>query len=120
MNKQFECDGESTSARRLPRKILPAQCGRHVGVAKVIVNNNPETVKRRWRSFCTAAGWCFAPALMLRSVAARRERRRFHSPNALRCVSKHEGEPNHSSSSFETRARACKFAERLRHARSSG
>src|SRR5262249_5193624 len=30
-------------------------------------------------------------ALMLRSVAARRERRRLHSPNALRCVSKHEG-----------------------------
>src|SRR5262249_53866658 len=29
--------------------------------------------------------------LMLRSIAARRERRRFHSPSALRCVSKHEG-----------------------------
>src|SRR5215510_2095817 len=28
---------------------------------------------------------------MLRSVAARRERRRFHSQSALRCVSKHEG-----------------------------
>src|SRR5262245_62903780 len=28
---------------------------------------------------------------MLRSIAARRERRRFHSPSALRCVSKHEG-----------------------------
>src|SRR5262252_363003 len=32
-----------------------------------------------------------SPALMLRSIAARRERRRLHSPNALRCVSKHEG-----------------------------
>src|SRR5262245_13192008 len=30
-------------------------------------------------------------ALMLRSIAARRERRRFHSPSALRCISKHEG-----------------------------
>src|SRR5262245_53188383 len=60
MNKQFECDGDSTSARRLPWKTLPAQCGRHVRVAKVIVNNNPETVKRRRRSFCTAAGWSFA------------------------------------------------------------
>ena len=29
-------------------------------------------------------------ALMLRSIAARRERRRFHSPNAPRCVSKDE------------------------------
>src|SRR5215831_12225129 len=29
-------------------------------------------------------------ALMPRSIAARRERRRFHSPGALRCVSKHE------------------------------
>ena len=28
---------------------------------------------------------------MLRSIAARRERRRFHCPSALRCVSKHEG-----------------------------
>src|SRR5262249_30388480 len=34
---------------------------------------------------------CFPLALMLRSVAARRERRPLHSPNALRCVSKHEG-----------------------------
>ena len=29
--------------------------------------------------------------LMLRSIAARRERRRFRTPNVLRCVSKHEG-----------------------------
>ena len=43
-------------------------------------------------------------ALMLRSIAARRERRRFHSPSALRCVSKHEAMP-WPSSSFETRAR---------------
>jgi len=28
---------------------------------------------------------------MLRSIAARRERRRFRRPNAPRCVSKHEG-----------------------------
>src|SRR5262249_53029015 len=40
------------------------------------------------RPLHTAAGWF---ALMLRSIAARRERRRFHSPSALRCVSKHEG-----------------------------
>jgi hypothetical protein len=33
--------------------------------------------------------------LMLRSIAARRERRCFHSPSALRCVSKHEGEQSH-------------------------
>src|SRR5262249_11519618 len=45
-------------------------------------------------------------ALMLRSVAARRERRPLHSPNALRCVSKHEGKPSRSSPSFETRVRA--------------
>src|SRR5262245_48451571 len=64
---------------------------RHVAVAPLPVNNRPETGKRSRPSFCTAAGWCFALALMLRSVAARRERRRFHSPNALRCVSKHEG-----------------------------
>src|SRR5262249_39763013 len=74
---------------------------RHVGVAVFIVNNNLETMKlRRW-SFRTPAGWCFPLALMLRSVAARRERRRPHSPNALRCVSKHEGTPSRSSSSFE-------------------
>src|SRR5262245_7036465 len=59
-------------------------------------------------------------SLMLRSIAARRERRRFRSPNALRCVSKHEGEPNRTSSSFETRVRAFEFLELLRHARSSG
>src|SRR5262245_25412539 len=64
---------------------------RHVAVAPLPVNNRPETGKRSRPSFCTAAGWCFALALMLRSVAARREHRRFHSPNALRCVSKHEG-----------------------------
>jgi hypothetical protein len=40
-------------------------------------------------------------ALMLRSLAAEPERRRFHGPSPLRCVSKHEGPP---SSSFETRA----------------
>jgi hypothetical protein len=51
---------------------------------------------------------------MLRNIAAHRERRRLHSPSALRCVSKHEGELNRTSSSFETRARACKFAECLR------
>jgi hypothetical protein len=32
---------------------------------------------------------------MLRSIAAGRERRRFHSRSALRCVSKHEGTPSH-------------------------
>ena len=30
---------------------------------------------------------------MLRSIAAHRERRRLHSPRALRCVSKHEATP---------------------------
>jgi hypothetical protein len=62
MDHQFECDGGSmrTSARMLPWKILNAQCGRHVRVAKVIVNNNPETMKRSRPSFRTAAGWCFA------------------------------------------------------------
>jgi hypothetical protein len=58
--------------------------------------------------------------LMLRSIAARGERRCFHSRSTLRCVSKHEGEPYRPSSSFETRVRAFEFAERLRHARSSG
>src|SRR5262249_3193228 len=52
----------------------------------------------RRRSFGTAAGGCSAPAcqnaprplaLLLRSIAAPRERRRFHSGRALRCVSKH-------------------------------
>ena len=32
-------------------------------------------------------------ALMLRSIAAEPERRRFHGPSPLRCVSKHEGVP---------------------------
>src|SRR5262245_30623640 len=45
----------------------------------------------RRSSFRAATGWCFPLALMLRSIAAGRERRRFHSPSALRCVSKHEG-----------------------------
>jgi hypothetical protein len=56
-------------------------------------------------------------ALMLRSIAAEPERRRFHGPSPLRCVSKHEGPP---SSSFETRARSLEFAGALAHARSSG
>jgi hypothetical protein len=43
------------------------------------------------------------PALMLRSIAARRVCKGFNSLAALRCVSKHEGAPDHSSSSFETR-----------------
>ena len=68
------------------------------------------------RSFPTPAGWFFvrakhahsvgfaktsvgsfrqnappAPALMLRSIAACRERRCCHTRTALRCVSKHEG-----------------------------
>jgi len=30
---------------------------------------------------------------MLRSIAAEPERRRFHGPSPLRCVSKHEGVP---------------------------
>src|SRR5262245_27664742 len=68
-----------------------ASAARDVGVARFIVNNNPETMKLPRRRFRTAAGWCFPLALMLRSIAARRERRRLHSPNALRCVSKHEG-----------------------------
>src|SRR5215831_6487378 len=68
-----------------------ASAARHVGVATFIVNNNPETMKLPRRRFRTAAGWCFPLALMLRSIAARRERRRVDSPNALRCVSKHEG-----------------------------
>jgi hypothetical protein len=75
---------------------------RHVAVALPIVNNNPETMERGRRSFLTAAGWFSHVAsfgqnaprtvvLMLRSIAVGRERRRFHSPSALRCVSKHEG-----------------------------
>ena len=57
------------------------------------------------RSFPTPAGWCFAPRLMLRSIAAECECRCSHSRSALRCVSKHEGAHIGSSSSFETRAR---------------
>jgi hypothetical protein len=59
MDDPFECHGGSTAtfARMLPWRILRAQCGRHVRVAKVIVNNNPQTMKRSRRSFRTAAGW---------------------------------------------------------------
>jgi hypothetical protein len=102
---------------RAALQILGAQSGRHVWVANLIVNNRPETMKLRQRSFRTAAGWSFARAcsplgfvwpkcslgsfrqsaaplaLMLRSVAAEPERRRFHGPSPLRCVSKHEGVP---------------------------
>src|SRR5262249_32702671 len=59
-------------------------------------------------------------ALMLRSVAAGHERSRFHKPDPLRCVSKHEGTAPWPSSSFETRTREFDFAEALAHARSSG
>src|SRR5262249_51320887 len=38
---------------------------RHVGVAPLPVKNRPETGKPSWRSFPTAAGWFFAPALPL-------------------------------------------------------
>ncbi len=53
---------------------------------------------------------------MLRSITAEPERRRFHGPSPLRCVSKHEGPP---SSSFETRARSLDFAGALAHTRSN-
>src|SRR6516162_11271549 len=57
--------------------------------------------------------------LMLRSIAARRERRRFRTPNVLRCVSKHGG---HAAAVLilrdaRTRVRVC---ETSRHPRSSG
>src|SRR5262245_8387687 len=122
MDEQFECDGglSGTSARVWPWTILSARCGRHVGVAKVIVNNNPETMTLPLRSFRTAASWCFALALMLRSIAAQMEAQTPSASAALRCVSKHEGEPNRTSSSFEARARAFDFAKALAHARSSG
>jgi hypothetical protein len=51
-----------TPARVWPCLILSARCGQHVGVAKVIVNNNPETMTLPLRSFRTAASWCFAQA----------------------------------------------------------
>jgi hypothetical protein len=54
-----------------------------------------------------------APALMLRRIAARRERRCSYSRSALRCVSKHEGACDGSSSSFETRARRFQVAARF-------
>jgi len=64
MENRLECDGGSTRhvCARAPCIILSARCGQHVGVAKVIVNNNPETMKVPRRSFRTAASWCFAPA----------------------------------------------------------
>jgi hypothetical protein len=109
MDDQFECDGGSmrTSARMLPWKILNAQCGRHVRVAKVIVNNNPEAMKRSRRSFRTAAGWCFA--------------RTQHASARLASFGQNDGRVRlakmpraRSSSSLETRAHAFEFAERLR------
>src|SRR5262249_38006533 len=90
----------------------------HARVAQRPVKNRPETGRPPRRSFSTPAGWFFArakhahsvgfafpkttvgsfrqnappaPALMLRSIAARREHRCFHTRTALRCVSKHEG-----------------------------
>jgi hypothetical protein len=42
-----------------------APMARHVGVAAFPVKNRPETGKRSLRSFPTAAGWFFAPALPL-------------------------------------------------------
>ena len=94
-------------------KISSAQCGRHVRVAKVIVNNNPETMKLRGRRFRTAASWCFAPALMLRSIASAGA-----STAQMRCDASRsmKGEPNRSSSSFETRVRAFEFAGPLQPA----
>jgi hypothetical protein len=66
-------------------------------------------MKLRRRSFCAATGWSFARAhaprlgsfrqnaaplaVMLRSIAAEPERRRFHGPSPLRCVLKHAGVP---------------------------
>jgi hypothetical protein len=50
---------------------------------------------------------------MLRSIAAKRART-VPQPRALRCVSKHEGNRCRPSSSFETRARALKFAQTSR------
>jgi len=94
-------------------KISSAECGRHVRVAKVIVNNNPETMKLRGRRFRTAASWCFAPALMLRSIASAGA-----STAQMRCDASRsmKGEPNRSSSSFETRVRAFEFAGPLQPA----
>jgi len=123
MDDRLECDSglSGTSARASPCIILSARCGQHVGVAKAIVNNNPETMKVPRRSFRTAAGWCFAPAP--HAEEHRSANGSIDAPTAsaaLRCVSKHEGEPNRTSSSFETRARAFDSAEALAHARSSG
>src|SRR5262249_31212592 len=60
-----------TPARVLPCLILSARDGRHVGVAKVIVNNNPETMTLPLWLFRTAASWCFARVLMLRDARTR-------------------------------------------------
>jgi len=59
MDDRLECDSGliGTSARASPCIILSARCGQHVGVAKVIVNNNPETMKVPQRSFRTATSW---------------------------------------------------------------
>jgi hypothetical protein len=54
------------------------------------------------KALIVRSGLC---ALMLRSSAARRERKSSHRRAPLRCVSKHEGECIGLSSSFETRAR---------------
>ena len=53
--------------------------GRHFAQPQVGASRRPHAEERR------------TSALMLRSIAARRERRRFRRPNAPRCVSKHEG-----------------------------
>jgi hypothetical protein len=77
--------------------------GLHASVGIFIVNNNAQTMDhrrphvkvgpsqdvRRVASFGQHARRLLA--LMLRSIAARRERRRCHRRSALRCVSKHEG-----------------------------
>jgi hypothetical protein len=63
------------------------------------------------KALIVRSGLC---ALLLRSSAARRERKSSHSRAPLRCVSKHEGECIGLSSSFETRARTFEPAAPLR------
>ena len=101
-----------SALKRQWRRSSRAPTAPHARVALVPVNNRPETGRPPRRSFSTPAGcgsWlgrstyfavgsvspkCTAlPALMLRSIAARRVGKGFNSLAALRCVSKHEGAP---------------------------
>src|SRR5205807_8728351 len=121
--------------RRQDRRgdLRPALTARHVGVAAFPVNNRPKTGKRSPRSFPTAAGWLFVPALLLalpKSAVGPRPHAEEHrsangSTNAPiaseRCdASRSMRAIPCPSSSFETRAGSFDFAEAFAHARSSG